>query len=111
MVAIALTIGVMPAFSADACFMVHGRLNQSNGVPSFRLWPTGAKRILGVLDCKGKDESPNAIPAAVKKLAGPYVSVPVFGDYKVCPLTKERAGQMRMVCIETATNLSVRNRH
>lgn len=31
-----------------ACFKVHGRLSSWNGNPTFRIWPTGTKRMLGV---------------------------------------------------------------
>ena len=88
-----------------ACFTVHGRLTQSNGAPSFRIWRVGTNRILGVVDGDGKDESDNAIPLNVQKVGGRYVDIPVFGDYVVCPLTSERPGWMQMVCIQSATNL------
>jgi hypothetical protein len=29
----------------------------------------------------------------------------VFADFVVCPLTKEKPGEMQMVCVESATNL------
>ena len=29
----------------------------------------------------------------------------VYGDFEVCPFTKEKAGEMQLVCIETADNL------
>jgi hypothetical protein len=103
------SIDVSATVLADRCFVVHGRLEQSNGVPSFRIWRVGTKRVLGVFDCKGRDESPLAIPPYVKKLAGEYVSNPVFGDFEVCPLTKEHRGWMQMVCIESATHLVLAN--
>jgi hypothetical protein len=106
-VCILLLTSASPALSAEQCFVVHGRLEQSNGVPGIRLWRVGTKRVLGVLDCKGKDESPFAIPPAIKKLAGEYVSVPVLGDYSVCPLTKQRPGRMQMVCIKSATHIAL----
>jgi|1186.fasta_scaffold1208519_2 hypothetical protein len=102
---LALLAGANPAASADGGFTIHGRLEQSNGAPSFRIWRAGTKRILGVLDCAGRDESPRAIPLNVQKVAGRYVSVPVFGDFTVCPLTGERRGWMQMVCIKRADHL------
>jgi hypothetical protein len=90
---------------AGSCFSVHGRLEQANGVPSLRIWRIGTKRILGVFDCAGRDESPDAIPHSVKALVGPYVSGPVYGDFLVCPFTSERAGWMQMVCIAKASHL------
>jgi hypothetical protein len=31
----------------------------------------------------------------------------VFGDFEVCPLTKDRPGYMQFVCIEAASHLVV----
>ncbi len=33
----------------------------------------------------------------------------VYGDFKVCPLTKERKGQMQMVCVQSASKLRFRH--
>ena len=87
--------------------MVHGRLTLGNGTPGFRIWPVGTKRMLGVLDGNGEDETDNVIPSKVRKLAfAPGgLEIPVFGDYEVCPLTTERQGWMQMVCIKSASNL------
>ena|SRR5580693_2083515 len=87
------------------CFTVHGKLVQSNGDPSLRIWRVGTKRILGILDCKGRDESSLALPKAVSRIAGEHAATSTFGDYTVCPLTKPRTGWMQMVCIKSATHL------
>jgi hypothetical protein len=34
----------------------------------------------------------------------------IYGDFEVCPFTHEKAGAMRMVCIESATNVVVKRR-
>jgi hypothetical protein len=91
---------------AGECFAIRGRLEQSNGSPSFRLWKVGTKRVFGVIGCNGKDEDDLSIPDNVKKIGGQYVSTSVFGDYEVCPFTKERQGWMQMVCIKSAAHLS-----
>ena len=85
------------------CFRVHGRLSFYNGNPSFRIWWVGTPRILGVND----DED----PIAPDKIAG-HLSTDkdIFGDFVVCPLTVERAGWMRRVCVESAEHLVVRAR-
>jgi hypothetical protein len=31
--------------------------------------------------------------------------VEAYGDFEVCPFTRERSGEMRMVCIEKAENV------
>jgi hypothetical protein len=91
----------------DACFTVHGRLQQSNGNPNMRIWIVGTHHILGVLDSDGRDESETAVPPNVKKLGGEYVSKPVFGDFEVCPLTKAHRGWMQMVCVESGARLRI----
>jgi hypothetical protein len=92
---------------AGACITVHGRLAQSNGSPSYRLWKIGSKRILGVVDCRGRDESKEAIPASVLAIAGPNVEHRVIGDFEVCPLTVEAPGRMQRVCIRSASHLTL----
>jgi hypothetical protein len=32
----------------------------------------------------------------------------VYGEFEVCPFTPERKGEMQMVCVESASNLSVK---
>jgi hypothetical protein len=33
-----------------------------------------------------------------------------YGDFEVCPFTKERPGEMRMVCVEKAENVTIKKR-
>jgi len=89
---------------------VHGRLSVYNGTPSIRLWPTGTKRLLGVLDPKNISAEPgrNTIPASIKSKLD--FDKDVFGDFVVCPLTRSRPGRMQTVCIESGRNLAVRTR-
>ena len=79
------------------CFKVHGRLSWTNG-SSAKFWRVGSKRLLGV-PCWDDACMPDYI---YEKLGA---DVDVFGDYEVCPLTKEEPEVMRMVCIESASNL------
>jgi hypothetical protein len=95
---------------AGACFAVHGRLAVYNGSPAFRLHPAGSKRILGIVTPAGTPlEEPRDVPPEVRALfwkdADP---APVDGDFEVCPLTRERPGHMRMVCIAAGRNLVAR---
>ncbi|MFO1061337.1 MAG: hypothetical protein U1E53_30765 [Dongiaceae bacterium] len=92
---------------AGACFAVHGRLAVHNGSPAFRLHPAGSKRILGIVTPAGAPlEEPQDVPPEIRALfwrdADP---APVEGDFEVCPLTPERPGRMRMVCIVAGRNL------
>ena len=86
------------------CFEVRGRLNFGNGNPALRMWRVGTKRYLGIWD----DEEP-IVPANLGAVLGPGLGRTVFGDFLVCPFTAERAGWMRMVCIEAARNLVVQD--
>lgn len=82
------------------CFKIHGRLSAWNGTPTMRIWRTGTSRILGVQD----DIMPEDLTS---KMDG---EVDAYGDFEVCPFTKERAGEMRMVCIEKAENIFIKKR-
>ncbi len=87
------------------CFVVHGRLSLWNGTPSARIWIVGTKRVLGVSDSL---TGPEAMPEAVRgRLTW---DVDLFGDYTFCPITDEKAGVMRLGCIQSATNLRERPR-
>jgi hypothetical protein len=79
----------------DACFKVHGRLSAWNGTPTMRIWRMGTNRILGVQD----DIMPEALTSKMDW------GVEAYGDFEVCPFTRERAGEMRMVCIEKAEDV------
>ena len=83
------------------CVVVHGRLRASNGNPSFRIWPVGTNRLLGLFG----DEEP-IMPAEVLERIRPSENE-VYGDFEVCPLTKKRQGEMQLVCMESAKNLVV----
>jgi hypothetical protein len=63
------------------CFKVHGRLSWTNG-SSAKLWRIGTNRLLGV-PCWHSACMPDSLH---EKLDADVV---VFGDYEVCPLTKE----------------------
>ena len=88
----------------DACFSLHGRMFVSNGTPSLRIWRVDTDRILGVFDPENE-----IIPHNLeKKLSG--FDVDVYGDFEVCPFTKNRAGEMQMVCVEFADHLVVKHK-
>jgi hypothetical protein len=89
------------------CFRVHGRLSFYNGNPSFRVWPVGTTRLLGL----EPDERPT-VPDNVAGFLDRVVrgDVNLFGDFRVCPLTPERLGEMRRVCMDSASNLVARKR-
>jgi hypothetical protein len=89
------------------CFKVRGRLSLYNGAPTIRLWRAGTKRILGVSASYAQDGS-SSIPAEIEKQLG--WETELWGDYLVCPFTREHPGVMQMICIEGASRTSVRKR-
>jgi hypothetical protein len=80
------------------CFKIHGRISLYNGTPSIRIWPVGTKRLLGVLPSENE-----IMPANVSKHIA--WGTDIFGDFLVCPFTKQESGHMQFVCIESASNL------
>jgi hypothetical protein len=89
-----------------ACFTVHGSMSAHNGAPTFRIHVDETKRMLGV-----RGDQDGLPPELIPILMGPNGDAfgKLFpGDYTVCPFTEERAGHMRMVCVEDAKNVKVR---
>ena len=82
---------------AGKCFVVHGRLRAYNGNPTFRIWPLGTDRLLGVTGPR-----PGETPIMPSDL-GVSFDQDLFADFLVCPFTAEKSGVMRRVCIESAT--------
>jgi len=78
--------------------MLHGRVNLS-GDAGIVLWPVGTKRLMGV---RGERDMPPSMYPIFNDL-----TAVVFGDFEVCPFTKDRPGTMQFVCIETASHLVV----
>ena len=92
-----------------ACFAVHGRLSAWNGTPTFRIQPSGTKRILGVDAADGDPE--HALPPSLEALVKPDAfKVDLDGDFLVCPFAPDRPGHMRFVCIADASSLKVHRR-
>ena len=97
------------------CFTVHGLLSVWNGTPSLRISRMGNRRVLGVVggdrDARAGDrdgDSPPILPPSLESAirpttAGQFTSV--YGDFRVCPLTWERPGHMRFVCIDRAAHV------
>jgi hypothetical protein len=68
-----------------ACFKFHGRLSMWNGTPTMRIWRVGTKRILGTRD--------EPLPENLAKEMD--WDTEAWGDFEVCPYTKERPGEIR----------------
>lgn len=88
----------------DQCFKVHGRVRVVNGAGTV-IWRIGTDRLLEVED---EELVPDNFSKAMYKKAGDAYGRDVFGDFKVCPLTQSKEGEMQMVCVESASHLVVR---
>ncbi len=92
----------------DACFTVHGRIGVYNGIP-IRIWVVGTQRMLGVKDATGGGITVRPEIQTLLSQGEPGETV-VYGDYEVCPLSKQHPGWMQFVCIESASRLVARRR-
>ena len=73
------------------------------------MWKVGTKRIVGILahDDDRDARFPSLPPEVAKKLS---FEAHVYGDFLVCPFTKERPGWMQFVCVDSGKNLIVSER-
>jgi hypothetical protein len=85
-----------------ACYCVRGRLSYWNGTPSTRIWVIGTHHVLG-LPSEDAD-----LPTNVKEHLHTFGDE-ITADYEVCPLSKDRKGEMQMVCIQSAINVHYRH--
>ena len=81
----------------SACFVVHGRMYNSSGGSLARIWRIGTKRILHVV-------GPHHLPSNVEPLLTDF-DHEVVADFLVCPYTKDRPDEARMVCVQSATHV------
>ena len=77
------------------CFAVHGRMYNGNFGSVARIWRIGTKRILGVT---------RELPASLSRFMEEENDV-IYGDFLVCPLTRQVAGEMQLVCVESAQHV------
>jgi hypothetical protein len=90
---------------AAACYVVHGRMQFTNGTPDLRIWVVGTKHYLGVVARIPADDTENPkLPSNVEKKIRGFKTI-VYGDFEVCPFSRETPGAMTMVCVESATKL------
>jgi hypothetical protein len=84
------------------CFEVQGRAFASNGTPSLRIAIKNTKRVLGVVP--PEDEiAPRCFRSEVT------FKQDVVGRFIVCPFSQEKAGAMRMVCVEEVRDAAIRS--
>jgi hypothetical protein len=87
-----------------SCFVVRGRLSAYNGSPTFRIWPIGTHRLLGVVP----SEDQRSLPAELRGVAS--FDHDIFGMFTFCPFTANRPGIMQFGCVEAVRNVHVRSR-
>jgi hypothetical protein len=90
------------------CFTVRGRLSVYNGSPARRLWRVGTRRVLGISEQRFSVTGYRNVPDYIENKINQDVAI--FGDFLVCPFTREKPGEMQLVCIEGAKNVVVRQK-
>ncbi len=94
-----------PALSGP-CYKIRGRMSFYNGTPSVRIWPVGTNRILGVSEGRFYLDDYGDVPEdLVRQLSW---GTAMFADFTVCPFTEDKTGVMRLVCVESAENITIR---
>lgn len=68
---------------------------------ALRIWRVGTKHKYGVFP-----DDPAGVPQKLLDALHTF-DYSVYGDYELCPYTREKEGSMTMVCIESAKNLVV----
>lgn len=79
-----------------------------NGNPTVRIWLPGTKRMLGI--SQGRfylQDYVNVPEELVRRLSW---ETAMFANFTVCPFTDDRPGEMRMICVESAENISIKER-
>jgi len=85
------------------CSTFRGRVSVYNGTPSIRIWPVGTKRLLGVVPSENE-----SMPDSLKSMVS--FEQDAFATLEVCPLSAQKLGVMQLVCVESASNISTRQR-
>jgi hypothetical protein len=88
------------------CFKVRGRMSLFNGNPSIRIWPIGTKRRLGISEGRFYLENYSYVPEDLERKLNWHNAI--FADFTVCPFTDDKPGVMRLICVESAENISIR---
>ena len=62
------------------------------------MWSVGTKRILGVVPSENE-----IVPEITKQHVN--FDTRLYGDFEVCPFSREKPGEMQIICVESAANL------
>src|SRR6266404_4143046 len=90
------------------CFVVRASLSVHNGAPAVRLRRMGTRRVLGVSEQRFNLPGYRNLPEGLAEQLNDDNEI--IGDFLVCPFTKSKPREMQLVCIQSATNTSVRKR-
>lgn len=77
-----------------------------------RMWVIGTRRKLGIVGPvpEGGGDEVEIIPDNLRHACEKNDFPSVYGDFEVCPFTKQKPDEMQMVCVESAEHLiSVKN--
>ncbi len=92
---------------SGSCFEIRGRMGFSNGNPSIRIWPVGTRRLLGLSVGRASMSENYNLPKEL--LAQLSWGKAMYADFIVCPFTDDEPGVMKIVCVESAENISIRD--
>ena len=109
--ALCLLSGIATSSGAEAkaygCYWVNGRLSAYNGNPAYRIWPRGTHRLLGIVARNdGVRTEEDRLPLSLRKLS-PRFGREFWGEFRFCPVTRERAGWMRFGYLTAARNITI----
>ena len=82
------------------CFTVRGSVAVYSRAPVVRITVAGSNRVLG-------------LEGGVPEFLEEDLDVPqnvVTGDFVLCPVTRAKTGTIQLVCIESSSNLTVREK-
>ena len=96
-----------PQEFSGACFETRGRMATYDGNPSLRIWPVGTKRLLGLSERRGSMNEAYNLPREL--LAQLSFGKAMYADFTICPFTDDEPGVMRLACVESAENISIRD--
>jgi len=71
----------------------------ANGGSLARIWKIGSHHVLGVVGWEGVD-----LPPEIEAHMSNFDDV-LYGDFRVCPYTREEKGHMQMVCVQSGRHL------
>jgi len=89
---------------AQQCFIARARIRiMASGLNE--VWPIGSKRLYYVM-LRSDEMEKRHLPANLRAVLTSDNTV--FGELEICPLEPDRPGYMRAVCIQSASDLVVR---